>query len=246
MTKTSLTLGERALTRALDMVLAVILLALTWWIILLAWAGACLSTGRNGFFLQVRIGQWGKPFKIIKIRTMKVVSADPGTTVTTAGDPRITPLGRWLRRTKIDELPQLFNVLAGQMSFVGPRPDVPGFADQLEGDARAVLCLKAGITGPATLFYRDEERLLAEQDDPESYNRFVVFPAKVRMNLEYLNNYNIWTDLQYIIWTALGRHPSEKDRVDVWNQWNHLSGQPASRSQGNRAHHRSGLPSRSR
>jgi len=189
----------------LDLVLALILLALTWWIILLAWAGAALSTGMNGFFLQVRVGQWGRPFRIIKIRTMKADPAEPGSTITTADDPRITPLGRWLRRTKIDEMPQLLNVLAGQMSFVGPRPDVPGFADRLEGDARMILCLKAGITGPASLRFRDEERLLAVQPDPEAYNREVVFPAKVQLNMEYIENYSLRRDVQYIIRTALGR-----------------------------------------
>ena len=205
MGKTALTHTERALKRMLDLVLALILLALTWWIILLAWAGAALSTGMNGFFLQVRIGQWGRPFRIIKIRTMKADPAEPGSTITTADDPRITPLGRWLRRTKIDEMPQLLNVLAGQMSFVGPRPDVPGFADRLEGDARMILCLKAGITGPASLRFRDEERLLAVQPDPEAYNREVVFPAKVQLNMEYIENYSLRRDVQYIIRTALGR-----------------------------------------
>ena len=205
MGKTALTHTERALKRMLDLVLALILLALTWWIILLAWVGAALSTGMNGFFLQERIGQWGRPFRIIKIRTMKADPAGRGSTITTAQDPRITPLGRWLRRTKIDEMPQLLNVLAGQMSFVGPRPDVPGFADRLEGDARMILCLKAGITGPASLRFRDEERLLAVQPDPEAYNREVVFPAKVQLNMEYIENYSLRRDVQYIIRTALGR-----------------------------------------
>jgi len=204
MVKTGLTLSERTLKRALDLVLAILLLALTWWVIVLAWAGASLSTGMNGFYLQVRIGQWGKPFKIIKIRTMKPA---PGleSTATTANDPRITPLGRWFRRAKIDELPQLLNVLAGQMSFVGPRPDVPGFADRLEGDARRILCLKAGITGPATLFFRREEELLASQADPEAYSREVIFPEKVKLNIEYINNYSLWNDIRYIVRTALGR-----------------------------------------
>ena len=91
------------------------------------------------------------------------------------------------------------------MSFVGPRPDVPGFADKLDGDARMILCLKAGITGPATLHFRDEERLLAAQQDPESYNRDVVYPAKIKLNIEYINNYSIWNDIKYILRTALGR-----------------------------------------
>ena len=199
-----LTPGEDAAKRLFDLVLAVVLLGLTWWIILLAWAGACWSTRANGFFLQVRVGRWGRPFKVIKIRTMKP-SSEITTTSTTARDPRITPLGAWLRRRKIDELPQLFNVLAGQMSFVGPRPDVPGFADQLEGDARRILSLRAGITGPATLYYRNEEEILAGMDDPEAYNREVIFPQKVRLNLEYIENYSLLNDFKYIFLTAIGR-----------------------------------------
>ena len=202
--KTSLTPFENAQKRAVDFILAIALLGMTWWIILLAWAVACISTGRNGFFFQVRIGRWGKPFKVIKIRTMRP-SATIRTTNTTSKDPRITTFGAWLRRYKIDELPQLFNVLVGQMSFVGPRPDVPGFADRLEGDARAILSLRAGVTGPATLHFRHEEELLADQEDPDAYNRNVIFPKKVELNLEYIRKYSIWSDFKYIIQTALGR-----------------------------------------
>ena len=204
MVKTSLTPFENAQKRAVDFILAIALLGMTWWIILLAWAVACISTGRNGFFFQVRIGRWGKPFKVIKIRTMRP-SATIRTTNTTSKDPRITTFGAWLRRYKIDELPQLFNVLVGQMSFVGPRPDVPGFADRLEGDARAILSLRAGVTGPATLHFRHEEELLADQEDPDAYNRNVIFPKKVELNLEYIRKYSIWSDFKYIIQTALGR-----------------------------------------
>ena len=204
MVKTSLTPFENAQKRAVDFILAIILLGLTWWIILLAWAVACISTGRNGFFFQVRIGRWGKPFKVIKIRTMRP-SATIQTTATTSKDSRITTFGAWLRRYKIDELPQLFNVLVGQMSFVGPRPDVPGFADRLEGDARAILSLRAGVTGPATLHFRHEEELLADQEDPDAYNRNVIFPKKVDLNLEYIRKYSMWSDFKYIIQTALGR-----------------------------------------
>ena len=202
--KTALSPLERTLKRLLDLVLALALLALTWWLILGAWVGAALSTGMNGFFLQERVGQWGRRFRVIKLRTMKP-SASFQTTTTTARDPRITPFGAWMRRTKVDELPQLFNVLAGQMSFVGPRPDVPGFADRLEGEDRAILSLKAGITGPATLHFRDEETLLAAQADPEAYNREVIWPHKVRLNLDYIHDYSIWKDLGYILRTALGR-----------------------------------------
>lgn len=200
----ALTPAQDAAKRALDLVLAVLLLGLTWWVIALAWVGATLSTGCNGFFLQERIGRWGRPFKVIKLRTMR---PDPAvrTHVTTLGDPRITRFGAWMRRWKVDELPQLVNVLLGQMSFVGPRPDVPGFADRLEGEARAVLSLRAGITGPATLRFRHEEELLAAQADPEGYNLEVIWPEKVRLNLDYIRTYSLAKDLKFILWTALGR-----------------------------------------
>ncbi len=118
--------------------------------------------------------------------------------MTTLGDPRITPLGRRLRHWKVDELPQLFNVLVGQMSFVGPRPDVPGFADVLSGEERVILSVRPGITGPATLKYRDEELLLAAMEDPERYNREVIFPDKVRLNHDYVLHWSFTMDLVYL------------------------------------------------
>lgn len=127
------------------------------------------------------------------------------TNVTTDKDPRITRLGRFFRKTKIDELPQLINVFLGQMSFVGPRPDVPGFADKLTGDDRIILTVRPGITGPATLKFRDEEKLLAAQSDPERYNREVIYPEKVRLNREYVENYSFWQDIKYIFQTILGK-----------------------------------------
>jgi lipopolysaccharide/colanic/teichoic acid biosynthesis glycosyltransferase len=110
----------------------------------------------------------------------------------------VTRIGRILRKSKIDELPQLLNVLAGQMSFVGPRPDVPGFADRLQGEERLLLSVRPGITGPASLAYRDEEALLAAQSDPEAFNREVIYPDKVQLNLKYIRNYRLWTDLECI------------------------------------------------
>lgn len=200
-----LTLRQRCLKRTFDLVLASLGLALTGWLILLAWAAASLDTRQNGLFQQVRIGRWGHPFTVLKIRTMRQV---PGldSTVTTAMDIRITPLGRWLRQTKLDELPQLVNVFLGQMSFVGPRPDVPGFADKLSGRDRLVLSLRPGITGPATLVFRNEEELLAAKPSPETYNREVIYPKKVALNLEYLQGWNLRRDLAYIMQTALGKN----------------------------------------
>jgi len=185
------------LKRTLDMVGALVGLALSWWVIAIAYVIAAVDTKASGFFLQERVGRNGKLFKVIKIRTMR---GCPGvqTNVTTDRDPRVTRIGRILRKSKIDELPQLLNVLAGQMSFVGPRPDVPGFADRLQGEERLILSVRPGITGPATLAYRDEESLLAAQSDPEAFNRDVVYPDKVRLNLAYIRHYRLWTDLDCI------------------------------------------------
>lgn len=199
----SLSPGEAALKRGFDILGAGVGLALTFWIIALAWLAACWDTGANGFFVQERVGRHGRRFRVIKLRTMHV---DPAvdTTVTTSGDARITPLGRFFRRTKIDELPQLINVLKGDMSFVGPRPDVPSYADALEGEDRLILTVRPGITGPATLKYRDEETLLAEQDAPERYNREVIYPDKIRLNREYIEQYTFYRDLVYIWQTVFG------------------------------------------
>jgi lipopolysaccharide/colanic/teichoic acid biosynthesis glycosyltransferase len=153
------------------------------------------------FYRQARVGQHGKLFNCVKFRTMRSGSERLGS-VTIAADTRVTPLGRWLRRKKLDEMPQLWNVLRGQMSLVGPRPDVPGFADSLQGEDRLVLSLKPGITGPATLRFRDEEGLLGQQRDPERYNLEVIFPEKVRINREYVQNYSFWKDIMYI-WLTL-------------------------------------------
>lgn len=194
---------DAATKRLFDVVLAVVLLILTWWVIVIAVIAASIDTRRPGLFTQTRIGKDGAPFTLYKVRTMREV---PGfdTVVTTDHDPRITTLGRSLRKTKIDELPQLLNVVRGDMSFVGPRPDVSGFADLLDGEDRIVLSIRPGITGPATLKYRDEERLLAGVDDPESYNRDVIFPDKVAINRHYIENYSLGADIRYLFDTVRG------------------------------------------
>lgn len=189
------------LKRLFDLLLAVSGLLCLWWLILLAAFLAWLDTGENGFFTQDRVGLFGRLFKVIKIRTMKS-SRDITTSVTTSDDARITALGKFLRATKIDELPQLVNVLRGDMSFVGPRPDVPGFADQLRNEDKVILSIRPGITGPATLKYRNEEALLAAVEDPEKYNREVIFPDKVRVNKEYIENYCLFNDIKYIFLTV--------------------------------------------
>lgn len=176
---------------------------MTGWLIAIAALVARVDTGESGIFSQERVGRNGRLFRVFKIRTMRS-SENLQTTVTTVDDERITRSGRLFRKTKIDELPQLVNVLIGNMSFVGPRPDVPGFADMLNGEDRAILKLRPGITGPATLYYRDEESLLAQSDNPELFNRSVIFPQKVKMNLDYIRNYSLLGDISYILRTVFG------------------------------------------
>ena len=198
--------------------------------------------GGPAFFVQKRVGRGGKLFKCHKFRTMRVQSHTESTdntekaisntngtndtnvstgwsTVSVAGDSRITPLGAQLRHYKLDELPGLWDVLIGNMSFVGPRPDVPGYADKLTGDDRDVLKLRPGITGPATLKYRLEDEMIADyvaqkqkegdtrdaQEIAEEYNDTVIYPDKVRLNCYYYRNYSFWKDIQMIFCTVLGR-----------------------------------------
>ena len=152
-------------------------------------------------YSQWRVGKNGRLFKLYKFRTMVKDADKIGGTVTTANDPRITRIGKILRKFKLDELPQLWNVLKGDMSFVGPRPDVPGFADKLKGKDRIILSVRPGITGPATLRFRNEEELLRQQENPEEYNLKVIWPEKVRLNREYVENYSFWKDIMYILLT---------------------------------------------
>jgi lipopolysaccharide/colanic/teichoic acid biosynthesis glycosyltransferase len=189
--------------RLFDLCLGIPGLLLFSWVIAIAWVIAAIDTRRNGFFVQRRVGQHGRLFDVIKIRTMRDV---PGlrTTVTTDSDPRITAVGRLFRKLKIDELPQLINVVIGDMSFVGPRPDMPGYADVLEGEDRVILSVRPGITGPATLKYRDEEKLLADQVDPEAYNRDVIYPDKIQINKEYVRDWCLLNDIKYIWQTISG------------------------------------------
>lgn len=189
------------------------------------------------FFVQKRVGKNGELFNCHKFRTMKVASPQPSpegkgasnwSTVSVAGDNRITPLGAKLRHYKLDELPGLWDVLRGKMSFVGPRPDVPGYADKLTGEDREILKLRPGITGPATLKYRLEDEMIADyicemkseelsvkngipvgltdQELAVWYNDNVIYPDKVRLNLYYLKHYSFIKDIEMIFATVLGRH----------------------------------------
>jgi len=172
--------------------------------------------GGPAFFVQERVGKDGKLFKCHKFRTMTV--KHNGSSVSVAGDSRITPFGAKLRHYKIDELPELFDVLIGKMSFVGPRPDVPGYADMLEGEDRVVLKLRPGITGPATLKYRLEDEMISEyvagrqaagdsrqaQDIAVEYNDTVIYPDKVRLNKYYYEHYSFLMDIRMIFATLMG------------------------------------------
>ena len=149
------------------------------------------------FFKQERIGQYGKSFKIYKIRTMRIQNHN-NNFVTTADDDRILPFGKFLRKTKLDEIVELINVLKGDMSLVGPRPDVAGYADKLTDEDRKILELRPGITGPASLKYINEEELLAKVDDPKKYNDEIIYPDKVKINLEYYYNRTFWGDIKII------------------------------------------------
>ena len=189
--------------RAFDIVASLAGLLLLAPVIFLCWCVATIDTRSNGFFIQKRVGRHGRVFRVCKIKTMY------------PGDARRSPLaarniasisrsGRFFRKYKLDELPQLFNVLIGSMSFVGPRPDVPGYADRLQGEDRIILSLRPGITGPASIKYKDEESILAAVDDPEAYNDRIIWPDKVRINREYFDNYSLLRDIRYIFHTILG------------------------------------------
>jgi len=192
---------QEAAKRLLDVVVSGVVLVATSPVLLVGWLAATLETRQNGLFRQVRIGRGGTPFEVLKLRTMRPVDGID-TTVTTRHDLRITHSGAWMRRLKIDELPQLVNVLRGEMSLVGPRPDVPGFADRLQGGDRVILTVRPGITGPAALAYRHEEAILAEVPDPETYNREVIWPDKVRINRAYVEHYRLRADLTWLVRTV--------------------------------------------
>lgn len=194
---------QKILKRSFDLLFSILGIFFLWWIILIAWLLASIDTKKNGFFLQYRIGMNSTKFKIIKIRTM-VDSDLISTSVTANNDPRITNFGRILRKFKIDELPQLINIFLGHMSFVGPRPDIPGFADCLKKNDQIILNLRPGITGPASIKYKGEESLLAKQSNPEKFNREIIWPDKVKINKKYIKEYSFLKDLKYIWFTIVG------------------------------------------
>jgi lipopolysaccharide/colanic/teichoic acid biosynthesis glycosyltransferase len=168
----------------------VFVLFLFFWLILLAWFFAIIDTRSNGIFTQERIGQFGKGFKIYKLRTIQIMS--------NTQTLHISKIGRFLRNYKLDELPQLMNVLKGEMSIVGPRPDIAGYYDLLEGENRKILELKPGLTSLASLKYFSEDTLLRMQEEPLWFNDNVLFPDKVRLNLSYYYHQSFYGDLKII------------------------------------------------
>jgi len=179
------------LKRLFDFFFAIVILSVSLWLIIVLVMIACIDTKSNGLFFQTRIGQYAMPFKIIKIKTMHPKTG------------KISSFGAFLRKYKLDELPQLFNILFGQMSFVGPRPDIPGYYDLLEGENRKILELKPGLTCEASIKYANEEEILATKTNPLEYNDTIIFPDKVRMNYEYYNKRSFLVDLQILFKTIL-------------------------------------------
>ena len=179
--------------RVFDLMLALVLFPLFVIPLIVLVLIATMDTKQYGVFSQLRVGQHGTLFKIYKLRTLKQEQHLLGHLNKSA-----TRIGQFYRHTKLDELPQLYNVLIGNMSFVGPRPDVQGFADELIGEDRMILKLKPGITGPATMKYRNEETILAQQKDPEHYNRTIIWVDKVEINKKYVQNWSFSLDLNFI------------------------------------------------
>ena len=190
--------------RTFDIFASILGLCIFFWLIIAAWIVATCETKSNGFFFQRRVGRHGKIFNVIKIKTMYNDKTGTRSTITASLKSGITCSGRLMRRFKIDELPQLWNVLIGQMSFVGPRPDVPGYADKLQGSNRLILELRPGITGPASIKYKNEEEILANVKDPKRYNDEVIWPDKIKLNYEYYCNQSLLLDFYYIFKTIKG------------------------------------------
>ena len=185
-----------------DYSVAILSLPLVLPVILVCWIIASLDTKSNGFFYQNRIGKNGLPFRVIKIKTMyNPTKSEQRSAITANVQTKISKSGSIFRKYKLDELPQILNILSGNMSFVGPRPDFPGYADCLQGEDRIVLKLKPGITGPASIKYKNEEKILAAQTNPQEYNDTIIWPDKVQINKTYYNNYTFSKDIKYILQT---------------------------------------------
>ncbi len=197
--KEGLNRNQKVIKRLFDLFFAFIGLVLLFIPLLILIVLATISTGKFGLYSQNRIGLHGNSFVMYKIRSM--IKGEDASGITLKNDPRITPFGRFLRDLKLDELPQLWNVLIGDMSFVGPRPDVSGYADKLSGKDSIILCVRPGITGPATIKFKDEEAILAAQMDPIAYNDEVIWKEKIEINKKYIKNWSLKGDISYILRT---------------------------------------------
>lgn len=195
--------------RALDLVIASIGLVILSPLLLVVAVVIFIDDGSPVLFRQERIGRHGKPFHILKFRSMGVDAERIGGQITVGNDPRITRIGQFLRRSKIDELPQLINVVRGEMSLVGPRPEVPKYVALYTPEERHVLSITPGITDPASIKYRHESEILARSSDPEQMYIEVVMPEKIRLNLEYAKEATVWTDFQILLstlWSLVKDH----------------------------------------
>lgn len=187
--------------RIFDIIFSIIGLILFGWIIIILGFICSIDTRKSGFFFQKRIGLKGKSFQIIKLRTMSSRN-EINYHITTKNDPRITKLGRFLRKYKLDEFPQLFNILKGEMSFVGPRPDLESFVNLIPKKEREILLsVKPGITSIATLKFRDEESILSKEKNPLNYNNEILIPEKTKLNIEYIKKQSIINDMSIIFRT---------------------------------------------
>lgn len=190
---------QRFLKRSFDIFFACMGILLLIFPILVLILFASLSTKKYGLFKQLRVGRGAKLFTIYKIRTM--IHQEDMNFITVKGDQRITRFGAFLRSTHLDELPQLFNILRGDMSFVGPRPDVVGYADKLQGQDSIILTVRPGLTGPATLKFRNEEQLLAKVDNPKYYNDNVLWKQKIEINKKYIKEWAFSKDIVFMLKT---------------------------------------------
>lgn len=197
---TSLSPWQAFVKRLFDVALSSFLILIFFPIILVLIFFASLDTRSFGLFFHERVGQYGKVFLIFKIKTMRDASG-VDCSIASLNSERITWFGGLCRKLKIDELPQLFNILFGSMSFVGPRPDVVGYADKLVGAQRDFLNVRPGITGPGSIKYRDEEKILSKVNDPRSYNDLVIWPDKVNINISYIRDWSFSRDIRYLIET---------------------------------------------
>jgi len=195
--------GDSRARRALDLILAIPAAILLFPVFLIIAVWIKLDSRGPVFFLQERVGVGGNLFRIFKFRTMVTDAEQRGKQITIGRDPRITDSGHFLRKSRIDELPQLFNVIRGEMSIVGPRPEVPRYVELYSGEERQILAFRPGITSPASIAYSNESEILAQQTDAETYYRNVLLPAKISLDLQYSRRATVWSDCSVIVKTVL-------------------------------------------